>query len=132
MTILSTRRDQPGAKKSRAAGDDDFHTADDARARASPSSTFTRVRTMAPQMKNRMTDKTAARLEPKTLTDAAKSAGPAIPANFSNTEKKPKYSDDLCLGIMRAKRDRLSAWLPPCTVPTRNARAKNCHVLVMK
>jgi hypothetical protein len=55
-----------------------------------------------------------------------------MPANFSNTEKKPKYSDDLCFGIMRANSERLSAWLPPWTVPTRNASAKNCHALVMK
>ncbi len=83
-------------------------------------------------MKKRMTDRTAARLDPKMLTETANSAGPAMPANFSNTEKKPKYSDDLCFGIMRAKSDRLSAWLPPWTVPTRNASAKNCDALVMK
>ena len=40
-----------------------------------------------------------------------------MPANFSNTAKNPKYSDDLCFGIMRAKSDRLSACDPPCTVP---------------
>ena len=55
-----------------------------------------------------------------------------MPANFSNTAKKPKYSDDLCFGIMRAKSERLSAWLPPWTMPTRKASAKNCHVAVMK
>src|SRR3990167_6072562 len=104
----------------------------DRRAWASPSDTSTRVRTSAPARKNRMTDSTAARLEPKIVTDAAKSAGPAIPANFSNTEKKPKYSDDLCFGIIRAKSDRLSAWLPPCTEPTSNASAKKCHAAVMK
>ena len=36
-------------------------------------------------------------------------AGPKIPANFSNTEKKPKYSDDFSFGIMRANNDRLNA-----------------------
>ena len=40
----------------------------------------------------------ATRLDPKMLTDAANSAGPAMPANFSKTEKNPKYSDDLCFG----------------------------------
>ena len=79
-----------------------------------------------------MTDNTAARLEPKSETDRAKSAGPATPANFSNTEKNPKYSEDFCLGIMRAKSDRLSAWLPPWTVATRKARTKKCHASVMK
>ncbi len=79
-----------------------------------------------------MTESTAARLEPNSVTDSANTAGPAMPANFSKTEKKPKYSDDLCFGIMRAKSERLSAWLPPCTVPTRNASAKNCHAVVMK
>ena len=48
------------------------------------------------------------------------------------TAKKPKYSDDLAGGVMRAKSDRLRAWLPPWTMPTRNASTKNCHDAVMK
>src|SRR5690349_481755 len=42
---------------------------------ASPSVTSTRVSTAAPAMKNRITDSTAARLEPNIVTDAANSAG---------------------------------------------------------
>src|SRR5262245_41698859 len=132
VTIGAKRGGESRSEKSGAARDDDLHAADASLARASPSATFTRVRTRAPQTKKKITDNTAARLEPKMLTDAAKSAGPAMPANFSNTEKNPKYSDDLCFGIMRANSDRLRAWLPPCTVPTRNASAKNCHAVVMK
>ena len=50
-----------------------------------------------------------------------------MPANFSNTAKKPKNSADLCRGVMRAKSERLSAWLPPWTMPTSTASTKNCH-----
>src|SRR5262245_11609874 len=113
MTVCAERGCESRSQKSSAAGDDGLHAADTSRACASPAATFTRVRTRAPQTKKKITDSTAARLDPKMLTDAANSAGPAIPANFSNTEKNPKYSDDLCFGIMRAKSDRLSAWLPP-------------------
>ena len=42
-----------------------------------------------------------------------------MPANFSNTEKNAKNSDDLCFGTMVVKSERESAWLPPWTVPTR-------------
>ena len=55
------------------------------------------------------------------VTAIAYAAGPKTCPNFSNTEKNPKYSDDFSRGIMRANSDRLSAWLPPWTVPTRNA-----------
>ena len=44
----------------------------------------------------------AALPEPDSVIEAANSAGPATPANFSNTEKKPKYSVDRCTGTMRA------------------------------
>ena len=53
-------------------------------------------------------------------------AGRRCPANFSNTLKKPKNSPDLCCGIMLAKSDRLSACVPPCTIPTRPASTKKC------
>ena len=45
-------------------------------------------------------------------------------ANFSNTPKKPKNSADLWRGIMVANSERLSAWVPPCTMPTRTASTK--------
>ena len=79
-----------------------------------------------------MIDSTAARLDWNRLTEAAKRAGPKMPANFSKTAKNEKYSDDFAGGVMRAKSERLSAWLPPCTMPTRNASTKNCHAAVMK
>ena len=53
----------------------------------------------------------------------ANTPGPTMPANFSNTPKKPKNSADLWRGTMLAKSDRLRAWLPPCTIPTSRARA---------
>src|SRR5688572_10801911 len=74
---------------------------------ASPSATFTRVSTIAPRTKKTITESTAIRLLPNILTEMPKTTGPAMPANFSNTEKKPKYSDDLCFGIIRANSDRL-------------------------
>ena len=55
-----------------------------------------------------------------------------MPANFSTTAKKPKNSPDRSRGIRLAKSERLSAWLPPCTMPTRMARRKKCVALVMK
>ena len=55
-----------------------------------------------------------------------------MPANFSNTAKNAKNSDDFCLGIIEANSDRLSAWLPPCTMPTRNDSTKKCSDVVMK
>src|SRR5687768_9058684 len=120
-------------EKPAAAGDDDPHNARAAAAAsASPRPTSTRVSTSAPAMKKTMTESTAARLLPNSVIEPKKMAGPAIPANFSNTEKKPKNSDDLWRGIIRAKRERLSAWLPPCTRPTRNARAKKCQTVLMK
>src|SRR5204863_4275072 len=132
VVVDAQRRCECGTQKATAAGHYHLHMTDASRARASPSAMSTRVSTAPPAMKNRITDTTAARLDPNALTDTAKSAGPAMPANFSNTEKNPKYSDDLCFGIIRAKSDRLSAWLPPCTLPTRKASAKNCEALVMK
>ena len=79
-----------------------------------------------------MTERIAARLLPKNLMARPKRTGPKIPANFSNTEKKPKNSDDLWLGIIRANSERLKAWLPPWTIATRNARTKKCQTAVMK
>ena len=52
---------------------------------------------------------------------AANVSGPRIPAVRSVTAKKPKNSEDRSRGIMLANSDRDSAWLPPCTVPTRIA-----------
>src|SRR5688500_8061935 len=49
---------------------------------ASPSATFTRVSTIAPRMKKTITESTAMRLLPNSVTDAAKTAGPAMPENF--------------------------------------------------
>ena len=48
-------------------------------------------------------------------------AGPRMPANFSNTAKKPKNSPDRWRGTMLAKSERLSACTPPCTIPTSTA-----------
>ena len=72
------------------------------------------------------------RLEPETAIVRAKMSGPKIPANFSKMLKNPKNSPDLCCGIMLAKSERLSAWVPPCTMPTRPARMKKCVADVMK
>ena len=49
-----------------------------------------------------------------------------MPANFSTTPKKPKYSPDLSRGIRLAKSERLRACVPPCTMPTRIARIRKC------
>ena len=62
---------------------------------------------------------------------SAKMPGPTMPANFSNTPKNPKNSDDLWCGTMLANSDRLSAWLPPCTMPTSTASTKNSVAVVM-
>src|SRR5215208_7459374 len=106
IAVGAERRGERRTEEARAARDDGLHVAEISRACASPSATLTPVSTAPPQMKKKITDSTAARLDANMLTDAANSAGPAIPANFSNTEKKPKYSEDLCLGIMRANNDR--------------------------
>ena len=70
-----------------------------------------------------MTDRIALRLEPVTAIVPAKISGPKIPANFSKTLKNPKNSPDLCWRNHAGEQaDRLSAWVPPCTIPTRPAR----------
>ena len=60
-----------------------------------------------------------------------KSNGPKIPANFSTTAKNPKNSPDRSRGIRLANSDRLSAWLPPWTIPTSTASTKKCADVVM-
>jgi hypothetical protein len=65
-----------------------------------------------------MTDRIAFRLEPVAAIVPAKISGPKMPANFSKMLKNPKNSPDLWGGIMEAKRLRLSAWVPPWTIPT--------------
>src|SRR5439155_505950 len=82
--------------------------------------------------KKTMIDRTALRLEPVALIMIVKTAGPRMPANFSNTEKKAKNSDDLCRGTRVEKTDRLSAWLPPCTVPTSSASTKKSRAVVIR
>src|SRR5205814_9758687 len=64
MTVGAQRGDKERAEEAAAAGDDDFHASAASRACASPSATLTRVRTSPPATKNRITDATAARLEP--------------------------------------------------------------------
>src|SRR5688500_17583918 len=59
------------------------------------SSTPTRASSSAPTTKNPITDRMALRLDPVSETVTANTAGPKMPANFSNTAKKPKNSDDL-------------------------------------
>jgi hypothetical protein len=56
--------------------------------------TSTQVNTPAPTTKKTMTERMALRLEPKTATAPAKTSGPKSPANFSETPKNPKNSDD--------------------------------------
>src|SRR5688500_17244389 len=85
------------------------------RAARCPASTSTRASSAAPTTKNAITDRMALRLDPVSDTVIAKTAGPKIPANFSKTAKKPKNSDDLWRGIIVAKSERDSAWLPPWT-----------------
>ncbi len=49
-----------------------------------------------------------------------------MPANFSTTAKKPKNSPDRSRGIRLANRERLSAWVPPWTIPTNPASTEKC------
>jgi hypothetical protein len=86
-----------------------------------PASRSTNARMAAPTAKKPMTLRIALRLDPVAAIVPAKISGPKMPANFSNTLKKPKNSPLLCCGIMLAKSDRLSACVPPCTIPTRPA-----------
>src|SRR5439155_8724969 len=94
-----------------------------------PSFTSTKASSIPPTAKKTMIDRTALRLEPVALIMIVKTAGPRMPANFSNTEKKAKNSDDLCRGTRVEKTDRLSAWLPPCTVPTSSASTKKSRAV---
>ena len=86
-----------------------------------PASRSTSARMAAPTAKKPMTLRIALRLDPVAAIVPAKISGPKMPANFSNTLKKPKNSPLLCCGIMLAKSDRLNACVPPCTTPTRPA-----------
>src|SRR5712691_9414790 len=103
-----------------------------ARAWRLPSSRSTKLRMAAPTTKKMMTDRIAFRLDPVAAIVPAKISGPKIPANFSNTLKKPKNSPDLWCGIMLANSERLSAWVPPCTTPTNPASTKKCSAVFMK
>ena len=78
-----------------------------ARRGARPSSTSTNASRTPPTTKNTMRDRMARRLEPVARDHAAKTAGPRMPANFSNTPKNAKNSDDAWRGIMVAKSERL-------------------------
>ncbi len=64
----------------------------------------------------------AARDDPVASTTPAKTNGPRMPANFSNTEKKPKNSEERCGGTKLANSERDSACVPPCTIATRTPR----------
>ena len=64
--------------------------------------------------------------------DDGEQQGPKMPANFSATPKKPKYSPDLSRGIRLAKSERLRAWVPPCTIPTRIARIRKSSSVRME
>ena len=75
-----------------------------------------------PTTKKAITDRMAPRPEPVDVATTAKIAGPKMPANFSNTEKNPKNCDADWRGIRLAKSDRLSAWLPPCTIADRDGQ----------
>ena len=46
-------------------------------------------------------------------------------ANLPMMSKKPKYSLARFGGTNRAKKERDSAWIPPCTVPTKTAMHQN-------
>ena len=63
---------------------------------------------------------------------AANTAGPKIPANFSDTAKNPKNSPERWRGTMLAKSERESAWVPPWTSPTRTASAKKWAAVRVK
>src|SRR5688500_12924095 len=102
VAVAAQPFNQRSSKEAGAAGDRNPHQLATC---ASPSATLTRVSTRPPAMKKAITDSTAARLDPNTVTESANIAGPAMPANFSNTEKKPKYWEDLCFGIILANSD---------------------------
>ncbi len=75
-----------------------------------------------PARKNRIRLKTAGRLEPNRAAAPANTSGPSSVANFSMIPNRLKNSPLLAAGIMLANRLRLSAWLPPCTQATSQAR----------
>ena len=58
--------------------------------------------------------------------------GPAIPANFENVLKKPKNSPLRTLGTIMPNIERLRAWVPPCTRPTRKARIQKWVAVAIK
>ena len=88
-----------------------------------PSSTFTSASSAPPTAKKRdhRQDRDAAGAR-RGRSITAKISGPKMPANFSNDREEAEELARLVRGIRLANSERLSAWLPPCTMPDQDGQ----------
>ena len=62
---------------------------------------------------------------PKANAQKDKMSGPKKSANLPKISKNPKYSLASFFGMSFPKWERDKAWIPPCHIPTANARIQN-------